>query len=214
MQSRTRSMSIPAAALGTPSRSIWRLKSSEASAAIDLNAADEAAGVQDAVRVKGLFERAHDRKAGWGRSPDVEPLFDRARRRCHDDLALMAPSGTRRLEGCRGNPRGEGCVDQARRRLGHHAGIRWEGLEGRLECREGNDGPYNDQVLIGRRPIAGRVPKTRRNTAVLNPAAGVADDPGGLVPSRLDLPGITLQLEHQRPSPAGGQPAVPQCALV
>src|SRR2546430_5660444 len=120
MQSRTRSMSIPAAALGTPSRSIWRLKSSEASSAIDLNAADEAARIQDAVRVKGLFERAHDRKAGWGRSPNVEPLFERSRRRCRDDLALIAPSGSQALEGCCCRPRGDSCVDQARRRLGHH----------------------------------------------------------------------------------------------
>src|SRR5207253_10102742 len=98
MQSRTRSMSIPAATLGTPSRSIWRLKSSVAGSAIDSDPADESARVQDAVRVQGLFERPHDRKAWWGHSPNVQSFFDRGRCRRHDDLTLIARRASELLQ--------------------------------------------------------------------------------------------------------------------
>src|SRR3989442_1818690 len=84
MQSLTRSMSIPGAAAGTPSRSICRLKSSAASFGISgLDAADEAARVQDPVGIEGLLEGAHDREARRWAAPDVESRLHRGGRRGH-----------------------------------------------------------------------------------------------------------------------------------
>src|SRR5438132_5928707 len=78
MQSRTRSISTPAAGDGTPSRWSCALKSRVASSAISspLNPTHETAWVEDPVRIEGLLEGTHDRKARWRRSPDVDGLLD------------------------------------------------------------------------------------------------------------------------------------------
>src|SRR5260370_17487433 len=92
MQSRTRSMSMPPAGDGTPSRWSCALKSSEASFAISppLDPAHEAARVEDAVWIEGLFECEHDRKAGWRRSPDVEGRFKGRWSGSNDPLSVAA----------------------------------------------------------------------------------------------------------------------------
>src|SRR6266699_3099605 len=81
MQSRTRSMSMPAAGEGPPSRWSCALKSSEATSRISpsLDPAHEPARVEDPVRIESLLERAHDRKPGGRRPPDVETLLERDR---------------------------------------------------------------------------------------------------------------------------------------
>src|SRR5436853_5962863 len=93
-------------------------------------------------------------------------------------------------------------------------GVAWEDAEDRADCRQRNDGAHDDEPVIGRRPVAGSIPKDRRNVAVLNPAAGLTDDPGSLVPRRLDLPGIALQLDREGPAPVAGQAAFPERTVV
>src|SRR5207302_6795126 len=107
MQSRTRSMSIPAAGDGTPSRWSCALKSSEATSGISppLDPAHETAWVEDPIWIEGLFEGAHDRKPWWRRPPDVETLLERDRGRDHHHLPLGARGGAQprqRLGGRRG----------------------------------------------------------------------------------------------------------------
>src|SRR6266851_9097673 len=107
MQSRTRSMSMPPAGDGTPSRWSCALKSSEASFAISppLDPAHEAARVEDAVGIESLLEREHDRKAGWRRSPDVESRLEGRWSGRTDHLSVDArshPQPRERLDGGRG----------------------------------------------------------------------------------------------------------------
>src|ERR1700694_899710 len=92
MQSRTRSMSMPAAGGGTPSRWSCALKSRVASFAISspLNPTHETARVEDPIWIEGLLEGTHDRKARWRRSPDVDGLFDGNRSRRDHHLPLGA----------------------------------------------------------------------------------------------------------------------------
>src|ERR1700686_1696623 len=92
MQSRTRSMSMPVAGDGTPSRWSCALKSRVASSVIGspLNPAHEPSRVEDPIRIEGLLERTHDGKARWRRSPDVNPLFDGGGSRSDHYLPLGA----------------------------------------------------------------------------------------------------------------------------
>src|SRR5689334_6145219 len=92
MQSRTRSMSIPAAGEGTPSRWSCALKSSEAISGISapLDPAHESTWVENPVGIEGLLEGAHDRKPGWRWPPNVEILFECGRSRDDDDLPVGA----------------------------------------------------------------------------------------------------------------------------
>src|SRR5260370_42704444 len=108
MQSGPRSMSMPPAGDGTPSRWSCALKSSEASFAISqpLDPAHEAARVEDAVWIEGLLEREHDRIAGWRRSPDVKGRLEGRGSGSNDHLSVAARSRAPTREGFdRGRPR-------------------------------------------------------------------------------------------------------------
>src|SRR6266513_140128 len=129
MQSRTRSMSMPAAGDGTPSRWSCALKSSEARSGISppLDPAHEAARVEDPVWIERLLESAHDRKPGWRRAPDVETLLERDRGRDHDHLPLRAGRGAQTRQRVGGGRRLYPNVDDARGGLGQDSGVRRDG---------------------------------------------------------------------------------------
>src|SRR6266852_1823018 len=101
MQSRTRSMSMPAAGDGTPSRWSCALKSRVASSVIGsrLNPAHETARVEDPLRIERLLEGTHDRKARWRRSPDVDGLFDGGRCGGYHHLPLGADHAAQPCKG-------------------------------------------------------------------------------------------------------------------
>src|ERR1700716_3720623 len=152
MQSRTRSMSMPAAGEGTPSRWSCALKSSEASPAISppLDPAHETAWVQDPVWIKGLLERAHDRKAGGGPAPAAESLLEGCRGRGHHHLALGAGGPAQARKGLDGGRRRHPNIDQARRRLNDRLRLIGEGIDDRLDAVQRRDRPQQDDVLRGR----------------------------------------------------------------
>src|SRR5207302_7662998 len=129
MQSRTRSMSIPAAGEGTPSRWSWALKSSEAISGINapLDPAHEAARVEDPIGIEGLLEGAHDRKPGWRRPPNVEILLECGRGRDHHDLPVGAGGQAKPQKGFSGGRRCQPYIDEARRWLRQHSAVRRNG---------------------------------------------------------------------------------------
>src|SRR2546427_3815850 len=131
MQSRTRSISIPAAGDGTPSRWSCDLKSSEATFGIipPLDPAYETAGVEDPIWIEGLFEGAHDRKPWWRRPPDVETLLEGNRGREHHYLSLGAGLGAQPRQRFGGGRCHHPHIDDARRRLGQHPSVRRNGRQ-------------------------------------------------------------------------------------
>src|SRR5438128_12593811 len=200
MQSRTRSMSMPGAGDGTPSRWSCALKSSEASSAISpLDAAHVTARVEDPIWIKGLLEGAHDRKTGWRWSPDVEGLLASDRRGGHHHLTLSAGSQAQPRKGLDSGRSWHRNVDHARRGLGNDPGIRRHGRQQPLAGGQWNDGAKHHAVVRRRGPIAGGVPEGRRDLRLFHPAAGLADESDGQVPGGVHLTRIADELEGQGP---------------
>src|SRR6266550_2318463 len=201
MQSRTRSMSMPAAGDGTPSRWSCALKSSEARSGISppLDPAHEAARVEGPVWIEGLLESAHDRKPGWRRPPNVETLLDRDRGRDHHHLPLHTGRGAQLRQRFGGRRRRYANVDDARRGLGQHPGARRDGRHHERTGGQRNDGAKHHLVVRGRGPIAGGVPESRWDRGLLYDATGFADESDGLVFCRLHLPRVALEFERQGP---------------
>src|SRR2546423_9030839 len=220
MQSRTRSMSMPAAGDATPSCWSWALKSSEARSGISppLDPAHEAARVEDPVWIEGLLESAHDRKPGWRRPPDVETLLERDRGRDDDHLPLRAGRGAQTRQRCGGSRRGYLKVDDARRGLGQDSSVRRDGRHQERAGGERNDGAKHHLVIRGRGPIPGGVPEGRWDLGLLYDATGLADESDGLVFGRLHLARVALEFERQVPTgppppppppPPGGGVTIP-----
>src|SRR5256885_7822588 len=202
MQSRTRSMSMPAAGDATPSRWSWALKSSEARSGISppLDPAHETARVEDPVWIEGLLESAHDRKPGWRRPPDVETLLECEGGRNHDHLPLGADRGAQTRQRFGGRRRRYANVHDARGGLGEHSGARRNGRHHKRAGGQRNNGAKHHLVVGGGGPIAGGVPKGRRDLDLLYGATGLADESDGLVFCRRHLPGVALEFERQVPS--------------
>src|ERR1700694_3801356 len=212
MQSRTRSMSIPFAGDGTPSRWSCALKSSEASSGINppLDPAHETARVENPVWIKGLLEGAHDRKAGRRRSPDVEGLLEGDRGGGHHHLSLGAGSQAQPRQCLGGTRRRTPNIDNARGGLGNDATVRRNRRHQRLAGGERNDGAEHHPVVHGRGPVSGGVPEGRRGLRFFHRASAIAEESNGLIPGRRDLAGVTIVLEDQGPSAPTPTPTLPR----